>query len=234
MKLEEIQSLFDDGHRELTVVMLTGENLKLRLFMSTSGTLAYKAKGRKRSGYALSGIVEKIERIKSVKKGLSRKERYIANLRKYKAAFQNAHPNLWGELRDAYTRLNIDEVEKELANKGDNDSYYEVLREIQRRDKLDLISDNQYKTTTIRANKPNNRFEYWRYQDCIDNIQRHLDNKETFSYSWTASYDVSVKGRFDEDDGQYRAWLSLEFRGCGNGHYYLLVDSNRAVFCEDD
>lgn len=44
------------------------------------------------------------------------------------------------------------------------------------------------------------------------------------------NYDVS----FDYNAGKKKAWYSEEYKGCGNGHYYLAVDHNTAVFCEDD
>lgn len=44
------------------------------------------------------------------------------------------------------------------------------------------------------------------------------------------SYDVS----FEYNPEKQAAWYSEEYRYCGNGHYYLALDENTAVFCEDD
>ena len=89
-----------------------------------------------------------------------------------------------------------------------------------------------YKTTTIKSNKPKVG-GYDAYAECIKNIKSHLDNKEDFVYRWQSGYDVTVEGRVF-DDGSYKAWLSLEYRNCGNGHYYLLINDNNAIFAEDD
>jgi len=36
------------------------------------------------------------------------------------------------------------------------------------------------------------------------------------------------------DDGIFRAWFSSEYRGCGNGDYYLLLNPKTAIFYEKD
>jgi hypothetical protein len=35
-------------------------------------------------------------------------------------------------------------------------------------------------------------------------------------------------------DGEKLAWYSEEYRGCLNGHYYLMFDATHAIFYEDD
>ena len=57
-----------------------------------------------------------------------------------------------------------------------------------------------------------------------------LNEKRKYSMRWTVSYDNSVEYNPDGN----RAWYSEEYRGCGNGHYYLLLDEKHAAFREDD
>ena len=45
-----------------------------------------------------------------------------------------------------------------------------------------------------------------------------------------AGYDVSAEYAPDKQKG----WYSEEYRGCGNGHYYMMLDGVYAVFVEDD
>lgn len=54
----------------------------------------------------------------------------------------------------------------------------------------------------------------------------------TFAYT---NYDVSFsyKPKSDNDNIE-RAWYSEEYKGCGNGHYYLALDNEHALYCEDD
>jgi hypothetical protein len=46
-------------------------------------------------------------------------------------------------------------------------------------------------------------------------------------------YDYSFEYRTGED-GLKRAWYSMEYRGCGNGHYYLALSERLALFAEND
>lgn len=44
------------------------------------------------------------------------------------------------------------------------------------------------------------------------------------------NYDIS----FSYDPKSKKAWYSEEYKGCGNGHYYLAIDSSTALFYEND
>jgi hypothetical protein len=237
MNLDDIQKLYDAGNTEMIATMQTGEKQPLRLFVSTSGTLGYFAKGKHRRGYAVRDIIDNVVSVKvKSKKDKTVIEEYLDNLRKFKKAYTELlHKNLWPNLRDGYNRLNLSDFE-EFINQyaGEKNSSYDlylILCEYCKLHNLDLNTENHYKTTTIKSNAPKNYSSM--YNTCVANIGKQLENKENFHYSWQSNYDVSVEGKLCDDD-IYRAWFSLEFRGCGNGHYYLLVNENQAVFAEDD
>jgi len=261
MNIDEIQRLYDAGNTKIVANMISGEKMTLRLFTSTMGQLAYFAKGKHRRGYSVSGIVNNIVSLntpKNKKAEQTKYDKYIANLRKFQKAYtQNLHPNLWPNLRAGYSGLDISEFESFIDaeknrglllsriinryrneddkidfDKNDGSHLYDALSEFARLKNLDLNTENVYKTTAITSNKPT-RSGYTSYKTCLDNIKNHLDNKEGFSYSWESGYDVTVDGKLCDDE-IYRAWFSLEKRGCGNGHYYLLINENQAVFSEDD
>ena len=59
-----------------------------------------------------------------------------------------------------------------------------------------------------------------------------IANGEEYSYAWHKGYDNSISCRFY--NGRMVGHYSEEFTGCGNGHYYLLLDENHAMFCEND
>ena len=67
----------------------------------------------------------------------------------------------------------------------------------------------------------------------LTNVQNAISLKRDFSHRWRNNYDNSLEVKFNED-GIGRAWYSEEFKGCGNGHYYLLFDYKHAIFYEDD
>ena len=70
------------------------------------------------------------------------------------------------------------------------------------------------------------------YKDCI---AKALANNTNYSTGRTdkfdeTSYDVS----FSYNSETQKAWYSEEYRGTGNGHYYLALDGSCALFYEND
>ena len=63
-----------------------------------------------------------------------------------------------------------------------------------------------------------------------EQIKQALDNKQKLSLTQRVNYDVS----FEYNPEKGLAWYSEEYRNCGNGHYYLALDENTALFCEND
>lgn len=62
-------------------------------------------------------------------------------------------------------------------------------------------------------------------------IKRAMEDKTEFnSGRIQVNYDVSFEYRPDKK----MAWYSEEFRGCGNGHYYIALDATTALHMEDD
>lgn len=44
-----------------------------------------------------------------------------------------------------------------------------------------------------------------------------------------AGYDISIETDFNAETGDFRGFLSLEFAGCGNGYYYLLINDENFI-----
>lgn len=44
-----------------------------------------------------------------------------------------------------------------------------------------------------------------------------------------AGYDISLETDFDTATGDFRGFLSLEYAGCGNGYYYLLINDENFI-----
>lgn len=63
-----------------------------------------------------------------------------------------------------------------------------------------------------------------------EKIAACIRDKQKHSCWYTVNYDVS----FEYDPDRNAAWYSEEYRGCGNGHYYLALNHSTALFCEDD
>lgn len=71
--------------------------------------------------------------------------------------------------------------------------------------------------------------KYWN-ADIKKTIAEKIASKEDYKCSRQVNYDVS----FSYNAEANKAWYSEEYRGCGNGHYYLALDNNTALFYEDD
>ena len=231
-----IDNCFKEGHDKVNIVYSNGSKDSLRLFMSTSGVLAYKKKGSTRHGYAVSGLSGIIDVSPcTTKKQLTVKEDYLNNLSKFKKLFATkCHPNLWTDLQEGYAKLDVDLFDKFMKAQGtdtnDRHEMYKSLCAFCKDNDIHILTENRYKTTTLTSNKRNKWDKY--PESIVEKIKDHLDKKEDFHYYWNANYDVSMEGK--QCDSGYKGWFSLEFKGCGNGHYYLLVNENLAVFAEDD
>jgi len=44
-----------------------------------------------------------------------------------------------------------------------------------------------------------------------------------------AGYDISIETEYDSEIGDFRGGLSLEYAGCGNGYYYLLINDDNFI-----
>ena len=63
-------------------------------------------------------------------------------------------------------------------------------------------------------------------------LKETIDKKENLTYRWRKSYDNHYEVRFDDDYA--RGWYSEEYKNCGNGHYYFMLDESHVLFGEDD
>lgn len=61
-------------------------------------------------------------------------------------------------------------------------------------------------------------------------IKKTIQDKQDYRFGTRVNYDVS----FEYNSDKNMAWYSEEYKDCGNGHYYIALDENTALFCEDD
>lgn len=73
-------------------------------------------------------------------------------------------------------------------------------------------------------------FGKWQNKQIKDEIKKALESKTKYYKAVLANYETSFE--YKPEFGM--AWYSEEYKGCGNGHYYLALDENMAIFTEDD
>ena len=151
-----------------------------------------------------------------------------------------------------YFRRNLSNVIKYLSNSG----LWQPM--LQGAKYLSSLSDDEIKTLKDyqiynNYNKENN-IRFWNYdcflslfskgaiktinlhkyqkEDILRDIRHAITHKINYKHQWQKGYDNSIELSFNNDIAY--GWYSEEYRGCGNGHYYFLLDDVHALFCEDD
>ena len=61
-------------------------------------------------------------------------------------------------------------------------------------------------------------------------IAEAIKNRKNYCKNAKTNYDVNFSFNAEKN----MAWYAEEYRGCGNGHYYIALDENTALFCEND
>ncbi len=71
----------------------------------------------------------------------------------------------------------------------------------------------------------------WEYHNLAEKIASKVDwNSGRYDFR---NYDGSVSFK-NYENGDFMGWLNLEFRGCGNGHYYLLINDTSFIYYDKD
>ncbi len=145
---------------------------------------------------------------------------YVEDLRKT-ANFlaTKGDPTIWLDLRKEYANMDEALLSQLSVEPG---SHYDAWC---RAGVLHLPRRERYKTTTLKSNEAP--------AHVLDTVRKAIDAKQPFNVSWRGKYDYSAEGHIAAD-GVYHAFFAQEFKGCGNGHYWLLISAENALFCEDD
>lgn len=68
----------------------------------------------------------------------------------------------------------------------------------------------------------------------IERLRESIRNKSAGTFipgRWAkfAGYDISIETDLNSETGAFRGFLSLEYAGCGNGYYYLLINDENFI-----
>lgn len=96
--------------------------------------------------------------------------------------------------------------------------------------KDDVVNTNLLWNYTSIPKVKKMRFSRYDNDTYLKDISDCMKNKVACHKSSRLGYDVS----FEYNPDTNRAWYSEEYRGCGNGHYYIALDATHALFSEDD
>jgi hypothetical protein len=208
MKLQEIREKFASNE----ITGFATKICKYRLFVASNGLLCYFKKGSSRRGFPLeerhtSDFVEYIyEKPEDYDLIVYKK---IAKFRKYatKASFVNNFIERCLKLPDTYEKW-VNEGKKGLYESGVTTGCTKD-GEIISIDALSSILD----TNELR--------------DAIKNRRNYSVYRRKFR-----GYDTTVS--LEYVNGDFRGYLSLEYVGCGNGHYYYLINDENFIYTDKD
>jgi len=73
-----------------------------------------------------------------------------------------------------------------------------------------------------------------KYPREIEQLRESIRNRSAGAFitgRWAkfAGYDISIETEYNAQTGDFRGFLSLEYAGCGNGYYYLLINDKNFI-----
>lgn len=236
MDYKDIQNVVNEHVEPYIAVKADGSKERVRLWKDVLGRVAMLGKGCKRHGYLLSSWQYQDW------VSLSHEEKKACNIDMFKRIEKRVNTaisylersGLWSDiLSDFKEYLSKDEeTRRKMCNDIKVDSY------------ANFFSNKEYawcgsKSLFISMAMP----KCWKrphyhcaaerdFHEC--RILQAIRLKKDYKYCWENGYDNSIEVHASKEHGIAKAWYSEEYRNCGNGHYYLLLDETHAIFCEDD
>ena len=229
------QVVKENGMGRYLLVYSDGRKETCRLAIGSSGSLLKMCEKSKRYGYYF--YPENVVDIKPVKtEPQSEMGRLLKLYKKAKRVWIKAHPNLWQRYAEGYKNISDQEVELFLFAHAGDSCLSEKFKEFLSSKGCETYSLYYgVKVVYLSSLKPT-RGGWEEYEKMMRELKHNLDNKIDCEYHWQGFYDYYLSVRFKnckEEYGEY-AFLSCEYRGCGNGHYYYLVNEKMAIHVEDD
>jgi hypothetical protein len=205
---EEVVSKFKNGD----IIGFQTQTQKYRLFTAQGGTICFYSKGSSRRGFMLL-------------------ESHLEGFRKY---------NMLKELSDEDAAWKIIDKYRSYAEKASfNNSFIQSCLDLPKtREQWELDGSKSlydYGVTTGVAKEGDvvtiaglkKAFRIQPIIDAIKNKTNYDSGRQDFR-----GYDATVTIKFE--NGMLRGYLALEYRGTGNGHYYLLINDDCFIYYDKD
>lgn len=238
MKEDFFNIIKEAGKKGITKFRVKKEDGKtyiMRLFISTDGFLCEFQYRSRRKGWHISTSgwlsIEPCNKTETDKVILNRA---IRNLKRISNLLEVS--NMWTDKKEGANILLKQPKEKLLENykKTTNESFdYKAvetfLRDLGCHFSVDLFHNLFQKRCIVKV--PYSSDLLRKTVKCA--IKEGVSFNSCKFNSCNDSYDHSVEIQ-KEDDNILRGWYSKEYRNCCNGYYYILLDSEYALFCEKD
>lgn len=215
--------------REHIITYADGSIREANLFTTPNGKpCEYNPRSRRRGHYLNTDGIVKIEpKEKPVVDIVKKTRKFLIKVCKYLEA-----SGLWPDvLSDFKCLLNADDeiLKQMLSGTLSWTEEYEMCKSIGMDVRFGGIDD--LRTTVEKGIKSINYYK-WDKETTASKFAEAIANKEEWSHAWRKGYDNSISCRMY--NGRMVAHYSEEYKNCGNGHYYIVIDVNHAIFGEDD
>jgi len=220
----------ENGDGKYEFIYADGRKEAFRVFISITGNLCRFFPHSTRRGYIMYIEDGAITSVRSLKPQAKDKTRIVRNNLKNIVKYTTAS-GLWPDIKataEHYLGLDDQEFDRVVNLPCWND-----LMDYEKAHGLTHFTDGGL--LALSAPRTIKAINYHRYErDLIKKeMATAIENKRNFSHHWYKGYDNSVSCELGQDN-RLRAWYSEEYKGCGNGHYYLALDESHALFCEND
>ena len=239
MNREEIKTIVTNNYAKPYRVNLIGGGSKIvRLWQTNDGRIAIMDKGRKKWGHELSSWSDHYEDWATLRlvehDEIDYYKRFVK--RATDALKMLNESGLWSDIRQSIEHFFAltESEQKELVNDIMTDSYELFYNEVYKENgKYSWVSGYQVFEAFVRKTCWKSiAWRKWERERMSAEVAECIKNGTNFHRRWENGYDNSVE--IANRDGEKLAWYSEEYRGCGNGWYYLMFDATHAIFYEKD
>lgn len=239
MNKEEIKAIVNHNYsKPYRVNLINGGSKIVRLWQTDDGRIAIMDKGRKKWGHELSSWSDHYEDWATLRlvehDEIDYYKRFVK--RATDALKMLNESGLWKDIKQSIEHFfTLTESEqKGLVNDIMTDSYELFYKEVYKENgKYSWISGYQVFESFVRKTCWKSiAWHKWERERMSAEVAECIKNGTNFHRRWENGYDNSVE--IANRDGVKLAWYSEEYRGCGNGHYYLMFDATHAIFYEND
>jgi hypothetical protein len=218
-----------DKQREHIITYADGSTREANLFKTQDGIpCEYKPRSRRYGHYLNTNGIVKIEPKEKTAVDIVKKTRkFLTKVCKYLEA-----SGLWADtLSDFKCLLNADDetLKQLLSDTLSWTEEYEMCKAIGMNLRFGGIDNLR---TTVEKGIKSINYHKWDKETTASIFAKAIANKEEWSHAWRKGYDNSISCRMY--NGRMIAHYSEEYKNCGNGHYYIAIDANHAIFSEDD
>ena len=238
MNREEIKTIVTNNHAKPYRVNLIGGGSKIvRVWQTDDGRIAIMDKGRKKWGHELSSWSDHYEDWATLRlvehDEIDYYKRFVK--RATDALKMLNDTGLWKDIKETIEHFfELPEKEqRELVNDIITDSYEKFYKQTWGDGKYAWVHCHQvFCTFTNKRCWKSIAWHKWERERMSAEVADCIKNGTNFRRRWENGYDNSVE--IANLNGEKLAWYSEEYRGCGNGWYYLMFDATHAIFYEKD